>query len=267
MQNKMAGEQCALCSAGAAVRVSGTSFCASCGLQYSAEVPSGGVPTPVPGAKPRSSRTAVLGLLSSAFLLRMLFGAVAVAAVGGVAAAAVLQDGAPNIVTQAVPATSARAVSDPTGAIPGLTTTTTTTTDVATTTAETVPVGSADPDGAAQQVEAVHEYAAAIQVWADCVSDAAAAHSAGKFDRVAACGEKPRAGVFGLGVDDDAPGKSDDAPGLGEDGPGNSESAPGLDQDGPGNSENAPGQSRDAPAMGGDYHSDEDYDKKQKRDK
>jgi len=198
----MPGEKCVTCGAAAALRVSGTSFCASCGLQRFSDVPSNGVPTPSPATVRRRRRAAVLGIFSSGLLLKMLLGAVAVAAVGGFTASSVLQSEATAAAAQA-PAAA------PTGAAAAMVATTATTSN----TAATVLAGLEDPAATEPRVQAAHEYAAATQVWAECVSDAASAHSSGRFDPSAACGEKPRSVDFGLDVDDDGPGNSENAPG------------------------------------------------------
>jgi hypothetical protein len=136
-------------------------------------------------------------------------------------------------------------------------------TTAAATTTTAVVVGEAvdGQDTTAQQVEAAMQYAAAIQAWADCVSEAASAHSGGAFDPFAECNDKPHAPDFGLGVDSDGPGNSEDAPGRGEDGPGNSEDAPGRGEDGPGNSEDAPGHDDDQSEDSDEDDKDKDKDK------
>ncbi len=233
MQNDLSGEQCVICGAGAAVRVAGTSFCASCGLhQYS----SGGL---APGAVslpgPRSHRAAIVGIFSSGFLLKMLMGAVALATVGGVTAS--LQSD-PVAASSSPPPAAATVV-------PNL---------VPSTIAAVVPIDSdtevpdavVDPTRGSDQVAAAHEYVAAVQAWADCVSEAASTHSRGTFDPVAVCEKPSTPADFDIpGHDEDGPGASEDAPGHDEDRPGASEDAPGHDEDGPGASEDAPGHDED----------------------
>ncbi len=47
-------------------------------------------------------------------------------------------------------------------------------------------------------VENVHEYATALQMWGDCVSEAARDHSGTSFDPKTACGETPAAAAYGF---------------------------------------------------------------------
>ena len=213
-------EQCVICGANAAVRVAGTSFCGSCGVKQYAAANSTQV-----GRRPR--RAAWFSLLTSSLLLKSLLGAVAVAAVGGVAGAALQPAEDPVLVVAgSVTTTVAVASTEP---------------PVTTGTAE---VTSVSIDATQEEVEEatsssdqdVAGFVAAIQSWADCISDAASAHSGGRFDPALACDERPSPADYGLG-------HSEDAPGHDEDGPGNSEDAPGHDEDGPGNSQDAPGQS------------------------
>ena len=209
-------EKCVLCGTSAAVRVRGTSFCSSCGVsQYSADTTS-----PVTLHR-RTKRAALFAVFSSGILVKTLLGAVALAAVGGVAATTVLgSDDPPD-----APAIVAASI--------GPTTSTTTTTTGTTALPAVAPT--ANPEASSPvDVAAVADYATAIQLWAECVSTAASAHSGGAFDPQAACGPHPNATDFGITVN-----PSDD------DGPGNSEDAPGHDDDGPGNSENTPGQTKD----------------------
>ena len=214
-------EQCVVCGTGAAVRVGGTSFCGSCGVkQFTATDPVKA------GRRPR--RAVWFSLLTSSLLLKSLLGAVAVAAVGGVAGAALQPAGdlSPATTTSTVVTTSAVVIDDASE----------------NSSAPIVVAAAEGPSQAEGDVSVpatdhdVEGFVAAIQEWADCVSAAASAHSGGGFDPVAACDEKPSPADYGIG-------NSENAPGHGEDGPGNSENAPGHGEDGPGNSENAPGQS------------------------
>lgn len=229
-------ERCVLCGDNAAVRVSGTSFCASCGLsQYSADA---AAPARL---KRRSRRAAFFALFSSGMLVKTLLGAVALAAVGGAAASTVMHSGDEPVVVETT-------VVSATAAATTATTAETTSTSASTTSA---------PLAAEPASEDVDGYVAAVQAWADCVATAASEHAGGSFDPAAAC-DKPRPADYGLddGETDqpvttvDAPGLDEDGeetipPGHDEDGPGESENAPGHDEDGPGASEDAPGQNKD----------------------
>jgi hypothetical protein len=190
----------------------------------------------------RKQRFALFGLLSSGFLVKLLLGAVAVAAVGGVTASAVRQSDEPAVAVEVmVPETQAPATT-----VEELEPETITVTEATSTTVVA-------EDG---QISSAQEYAAAVQVWADCVSREAAAHSGGAFDPHEECPDKPSPHEFGFDVleppghDDEGPGNSENAPGQNkDDAPGNSENAPGQsDDDAPGNSENAPGQNKDEKA-------------------
>jgi hypothetical protein len=170
--------------------------------------------------------------------LKMLLGAVALAAVGGVAASTVPHR------EEARPATTT------------ITTEAVVVADTATATSGPEVVATATDPKVFPEVDsaiatAAHEYAAEIQLWAECVSAAASAHTGGRFDPLAAgCPDKPRPSDFDLpavaapGHGEDGPGSSGDAPGHGEDGPGSSGDAPGDGEDGPGASADAPGQNK-----------------------
>ena len=237
MPNNLNGEQCVSCGAAAAVRVTGTSFCASCGLRQHGR---GGVVSAPLGR--RSHRAAALGILSSGILVKMLMGAVALAAVGGVTAS--LRSEAVSASADPVPAVTA-------AASPG-----TTVTPVVASTDETIAaVELSNETGAVP--DAVHEYVLAVQAWAECVAEAATAHSGGAFDPHENCLDYAVPGDFGL---DDRDGDTEEPPGHDVDGPGNSENAPGHDVGGSGNSENAPGHDDEAA-------DDDDPDDEEKKDK
>ena len=186
--NRNGPERCKSCSAPAAVRMQGISLCARCGLERSSG-----------GTSRVSRRMALLGILSSGFLAKMVLGAVAVAAVGGVVVSGNGNAGAP-------PATTATAQTLLQTQAPVLA-------------ADLVPSISADD----ALVERVYEYADAVQRWGDCVSAAAREHSGGPFDPKATCGATPDATEHGLTT---LPGKSATAPGQQDDPPGKSATAP-----------------------------------------
>ena len=155
---------------------------------------------------------ALLGILSSGFLAKMLLGAVAVAAVGGVVASANGNAGAPSATT----ATAQTLLQNE-----------------APLAADLPPLISADN----ALVERIFEYADAVQQWGDCVSAAAREHSGGPFDPKATCGATPDAIEHGLTT---LPGKSANAPGQQDDPPGESANAPGQQDDPSGKSATAP---------------------------
>ena len=200
--NRHGPERCKDCGAPAAVRMQGVSFCARCGLERSSG-----------GTNRISRRTALLGIFSSGFLAKMVIGAVAVAALGGVAVS--------------LPHEAADA---PIGA-PASTQTFlhTDTALVETDLVEPLPADDA-------LLERVHAYVESVQQWGDCVSDAARKHSGEPFDPKTTCGPTPAAAEHGL---DTIRGNSADAPGQ-HDPPGNAADAPGQ-HDPPGNAADAPG--------------------------
>jgi hypothetical protein len=110
----------------------------------------------------------LLGLFSSGFVAKMLVGAVAVAAVGGVAAGVTAQP-------------RSRPAPTPTVA-PSF-----------------VPADAATPPTAPDElIELVNEFVDDVRAWGDCVSAAAQDHDAGAFDPKVACGETPTASDHGL---------------------------------------------------------------------
>ena len=185
-------ERCRNCGAPAAVRMQGLTLCAKCGLERSSG-----------GTNRIRLRTALLGILSSGFLAKMLIGAVAVAAVGGVAVSVPRQAAEP-----------------PTGAT--ATTQTVLQTDASLLDLDLVESVPADD----AFLERIHEYVEAVEQWGDCVSVAARDHSGGPFDPNAACGEMPMAAERGLKTSP-LPGQAADAPGQQTDPPGQATDAPG----------------------------------------
>lgn len=103
----------------------------------------------------------------------MVVGAVALAAVGGVAVSLPSQDPA---------------------------TTSTTIQSTAPEGGPAVLVASEDPTDE-RLVEQVLLYAAEVQAWGECVSATARTHSGGAFDPAETCGESPKAAAHGLGGD------------------------------------------------------------------
>jgi hypothetical protein len=201
--NRHGPERCKDCGAPAAVRMQGVSFCARCGLERSSG-----------GTNRISRRTALLGILSSGFLAKMVLGAVAVTALGGVAVS--------------LPHETADAPIGPPASTQTLLQTDTA--PVETDLVEPLPAGDA-------LLERVHAYVESVQQWGDCVSDAAREHSGGPFDPKTTCGTTPAAAEHGLTT---LPGKSATAPGQQDDPTGKSATAPGQ-QDPPGKSVDAPG--------------------------
>ena len=206
MRSELSGEQCVLCGTTAAVRVSGTSFCASCGLHQF----SGGHSATAQPRQRRTRRAAILGLFSSGFLLKMLLGAVAVAAVGGVAASTMMQPNAPQLLSPATTLAVAPTVDS------------TVITTAGDATPVTVESEVESPNGDTSQRAAAEAYVAAVQEWANCVAEAASDHSGERFDPMAACPNKPSPQDHGF--------PANDAPGQTGEGPGNSENAPGQNK-------------------------------------
>jgi hypothetical protein len=195
----------------------GLTLCAKCGLERSSG-----------GTNRIRLRTALLGMLSSGFLAKMLIGAVAVAAMGGVAVSGLRQAAEP-----------------PTGA-------TATTQTFLQTEASLLDLDLVESVRAGDAfVERVHEYVEAVEQWGDCVSVAARDHSGGPFDPEAACGETPMAAEHGLKTSP-LPGKAADAPGQQPDPPGKAADAPGQQPDPPGKAADAPGQQPDPPGKAAD---------------
>ena len=217
--NRNRPERCKDCGAPAAVRMQGVSVCGRCGLERSSR-----------GTNHMSWRTALLGILSSGFLAKMLLGAVAVAAFGGVAVS--LPADAPE-----APPASAQTLLQ---------------TDAPFVETDLVQPVLADD----ALLERVHAYVASVQEWGDCVSEAARDHSGERFDPKEACGDTPIAATHGLDSRPfppsnaaDAPGQQDAAPGKSADAPGQQDAAPGKSADAPGQQDAAPGKSADAPGQ------------------
>jgi hypothetical protein len=120
----------------------------------------------------------LFGLLSSSLLAKVVFGAAALAAVGGVAAAMPSPDTAPAPVTAVV--------QPPAHATPA-------------------SVGTASGRAEQDLVHLAEQFAAEVEVWGQCVAEEARAHSGEAFDPEEACGEPPKASDHGLGTDN-APG-------------------------------------------------------------
>jgi hypothetical protein len=157
---------------------------------------------------------ALLGILSSGFLAKMLLGVMAVEAVGGVVVSGNGDAGDPPFAATATTQTLLQ-------------------TEAPLVAADLAPSVSGDN----ALVEQVHEYAEAVQQWGDCVSAAAREHSGGPFDPKTTCGATPAATEHGLTT---LPGKSATAPGHQDDPPGKSATAPGHQDDPPGKSATAP---------------------------
>ena len=147
--------------------MNGVSLCARCGLERSSG-----------GANRITRRAALVGLLSSGFLAKLLLGAVAVAAVGGVAAT--MPRTTPYAPFEAA-ATTQTLLQVNVPVKP----------EALAATEEAMPATEA-------LVENVHEYAMALQMWGDCVSEAARGHSGTSFDPKTACGETPAAAAYGF---------------------------------------------------------------------
>jgi hypothetical protein len=128
----------------------------------------------------------LLGLFSSGFLAKVLAGAVALAAVGGVA---VTMPREPvGVPTQTSTTTQALVEAETSSGASG----TSSPPETETPTADVL-------------VQRAHDYARDMQEWGKCVSAEARDHSGGSFDPVQACGETPTAADHGLGQEQ-APG-------------------------------------------------------------
>jgi hypothetical protein len=118
----------------------------------------------------------LFGLLSSSLLAKVVFGAAALAAVGGVAAAMPSPDIAPAPATTVVqPLANSTSVSN--------------------------VYSTAEQD----LVHEATQFAAEVVAWGECVAEAARAHSGEAFDPEEACGDTPKASDHGLGTES-APG-------------------------------------------------------------
>jgi hypothetical protein len=170
-------------------------------------------------------------MLSSGFLVKMLAGAVALAAVGGVAVSLPEVPSDPPQTTSSVAATDPIVVPDARVSFDSFDT------------AEAMMIS------AIRQAERARQFAGQMQAWGECVAAEASAHSGGPFDPKAACGSEPDPGSFGL---DDAPGRSGEAPGRSGETPGQSGEAPGRSGETPGQSGEAPGKSGETPGQSGD---------------
>ena len=134
----------------------GVSLCARCGLERSSG-----------GTNHLSRRTALLGILSSGFLAKMVLGAVAVAAAGAVAVSLPYEAADAPFVNPAATEILLQ----------------TETPLIETEVVETLPANAL--------LERVSAYVESVQQWSDCVSNAAREHSGGPFDPKEACGDTP----------------------------------------------------------------------------
>jgi hypothetical protein len=128
----------------------------------------------------------LFGLFSSGFLAKTLAGAVALAAVGGVAATMPREPA--GVPTQTSTTTQALVGAETPLAVSG-----------------TLVPTEMDTSAAEVLVQRAYEYARELQGWGECVSAAARNHPGGPFDPVQACGEAPAAADHGLGQEQ-APG-------------------------------------------------------------
>ena len=170
-----ANERCDFCGEIAVAFQRGASVCGRCGIQRTLDHSS----SPM-----RSRRMVLVGLFSSGLLVKLMLGAVALAAVGSWAAATVMAPPPPIVISPTAPVAEA-------------------------TTSTTVAEGPALRDPPAASVEEVvsaaedqaakaHEFATATQNWANCVSTKAILHRGGEFSPWEACPGHPRLSDFGL---------------------------------------------------------------------
>ena len=182
-----AHERCDFCGGIAVAFQRGASVCGRCGIKRTLDHS---------GSPMRSRRMVLVGLFSSGLLAKLMLGSVALAAVGSWAAATVMAPPPPIVISPTAPVAEA-------------------------TTSTTVAEGSALKDPPAVSVEEAvsaaedqaakaHEFAAATQTWANCVSSAAIAHRGGEFSPWEECPDHPRLSDFGLG---DGQGRPDLPPG------------------------------------------------------
>ncbi len=173
-----ANERCDFCGETAVAFQRGASVCGRCGIERTLDHS---------GSPMRSRRMALVGLFSSGLLVKLMLGSVALAAVGSWAAATVMAPPPPIVISP--PASVSEVIS-------------------ATTVVE-VPARSDEPaisveevvSAAKDQAAKAHEFAAATQDWANCVSDAAISHRGGAFRPwgVRTDCPYPRPSDFGIG--------------------------------------------------------------------
>jgi hypothetical protein len=196
----------------------GVSLCARCGLERSSG-----------GTNHLSRRTALLGILSSGFLAKMVLGAVAVAAAGAVAVSRPAEPADAPIVSPAATEILLQTEAPL----------------IETEVVETLPSN--------VLLERVSAYVESVQEWGECVSDAAREHSGEPFDPKEACDDMPAASEHGLdtirGNSANAPGQQEQPPGKAADAPGQQEQPPGKAADAPGQQEQPPGKAADAPGQ------------------
>ena len=181
-----ANERCDFCGETAVAFQRGASVCGRCGIHRTLDRS---------GSPMRSRRIALVGLFSSGLLAKLMLGSVALAAVGSWAAATVMAPPPPIVLSPTAPVAEA-------------TTSTTVAEGPALKDAPAVSVEEA-VSAAEDQAAKAHDFAAATQEWADCVSTAAIAHSGGEFSPWEEC-RHPRLSDFGM---DGGQGRPDVPPG------------------------------------------------------
>jgi hypothetical protein len=164
-------ERCDFCGRAAVAYQHGSRVCGACGVARTLNSGTRSL---------RSRRAALIGLLSSGLLIRIMIGSIAVAAVGGWAAST-------SRVPDSLPVVSSTIGADPT----------TQTSQAIQEPAE--PTVDDILDTAREQAEHAQGLADASRAWADCVSRWARMHSGERFDPREVCGERPDPSDFGIG--------------------------------------------------------------------
>lgn len=191
MRSKV-GERCDFCGGKAVAYQHGSRVCGQCGTRRTLNE----LDPPR-----RTRRAAVIGVLSSGLLFKMMLGSVALAAVGGWVANSAFAPPSQIATSDSGEATSSTTLA---GGPAGVTREAP---DEA-----AVHIMSMDEllSIAADEAMRAHEFAAATREWADCVSASAIANRGTGFSPWEACPDHPQLSDFGLAEDD---GRPDSAPG------------------------------------------------------
>lgn len=185
-------ERCDFCGGRAVAYQRGSRVCGQCGTRRTLNEP----------APPRRTRRmAIIGLFSSGLLFKMMLGYVALAAVGGWVANTVFAPPPPIVTSHSGDETSSTTLAGGSAVE-----------------SREAPLGAAAQamsmeelvSVAAEEATRAHEFAAATQEWANCVSASAIAHRGGEFSPWDVCPGHPQLSDFGLG---EGLGRPDSPPG------------------------------------------------------